>query len=57
MQELLTVLLHRLTLQGLLHDVPAVLLVGGGEGMGKSEATRKPLDARPAGKRQVCICV
>lgn len=39
--------------QGLLPDVPAILLVGGGEGMGKLQATVEQLDARLQGTAQV----
>jgi 1,2-diacylglycerol 3-beta-galactosyltransferase len=39
--------------QGLVNDVPAILLVGGGEGMGKLEATVRELDARLQGSAQV----
>lgn len=40
-------------LQGLLQDVPAILLVGGGEGMGKLQATVQQLDLKLQGKAQV----
>jgi UDP-N-acetylglucosamine:LPS N-acetylglucosamine transferase len=39
--------------QGLLADKPAILLVGGGEGMGKLKATVEELDARLQGDAQV----
>jgi UDP-N-acetylglucosamine:LPS N-acetylglucosamine transferase len=39
--------------QGLLPDLPAILLVGGGEGMGKLKATVEELDARLQGEAQV----
>lgn len=39
--------------QGLLPDVPAILLVGGGEGMGALKATVEQLDARLQGDAQV----
>lgn len=40
-------------LQGLLQDVPAILLVGGGEGMGKLKATVEQLDRKLQGSAQV----
>ncbi|KAF6248396.1 hypothetical protein COO60DRAFT_1691478 [Scenedesmus sp. NREL 46B-D3] len=40
---------------GLLPDLPAVLLVGGGEGMGKLKATVEQLDARLQGNAQVAV--
>lgn len=39
--------------QGLLQDVPAILLVGGGEGMGKLQATVQQVDAKLQGAAQV----
>jgi hypothetical protein len=39
--------------QGLLPDLPAILLVGGGEGMGKLKATVEELDTRLQGEAQV----
>lgn len=39
--------------QGMLQDVPAILLVGGGEGMGKLKATVQQLDAKLQGAAQV----
>jgi hypothetical protein len=39
--------------QGLLQDEPAILLVGGGEGMGKLQATVQQLDAKLQGAAQV----
>jgi hypothetical protein len=39
--------------QGLLQDIPAILLVGGGEGMGKLQATVQQLDLKLQGKAQV----
>lgn len=42
-----------LCMQGLLPDVPAILLVGGGEGMGKLQQTVEQLDARLQGTAQV----
>jgi hypothetical protein len=40
-------------LQGLLQDKPAILLVGGGEGMGKLKATVEQLDLKLQGSAQV----
>lgn len=40
---------------GLLPDVPAILLVGGGEGMGALKATVEQLDARLQGDAQVAV--
>jgi uncharacterized protein (DUF934 family) len=42
-----------LHVQGLLQDTPAILLVGGGEGMGKLQATVQQLDLKLQGKAQV----
>lgn len=41
------------TSQGMLQNVPAILLVGGGEGMGKLFATVEQLDAKLQGSAQV----
>ncbi|KAF8069665.1 MGD A [Scenedesmus sp. PABB004] len=41
--------------QGLLPGVPAILLVGGGEGMGQLQATVEQLDARLRGSAQVAV--
>eukprot|EP00878_Enallax_costatus_P016039 GHUV01016815.1.p1 GENE.GHUV01016815.1~~GHUV01016815.1.p1 ORF type:complete len:526 (+),score=156.68 GHUV01016815.1:200-1777(+) len=40
---------------GLLPDVPAILLVGGGEGMGKLQATVEQLDAKLQGSAQIAV--
>lgn len=40
---------------GLLQDAPAILLVGGGEGMGKLQATVQQLDLKLQGKAQVAV--
>jgi hypothetical protein len=50
---LLVCLLSPRSLQGLLPDKPAILLVGGGEGMGKLSATVDQLDSRLQGSAQV----
>jgi hypothetical protein len=42
--------------QGLLPELPAILLVGGGEGMGKLRATVEQLDSRLRGSAQVGGC-
>jgi len=42
-----------LCVQGLLQGVPAILLVGGGEGMGKLQATVEQLDMKLQGSAQV----
>jgi hypothetical protein len=41
--------------QGLRKDGPAILLVGGGEGMGALEATVRELDARLKGTAQIAV--
>lgn len=48
-----SIAIRHCVLQGLLQDKPAILLVGGGEGMGKLKATVEQLDLKLQGSAQV----
>jgi hypothetical protein len=48
-----SIVIRYCVMQGMLQDKPAILLVGGGEGMGKLKATVEQLDLKLQGSAQV----